>query len=98
MQGRAENAILDFAEQHAPDVQVTVTKPGAIDGPNREAVTNAMIQSLFKMFGHTPRVHVSELAAAMIDQCLTGITKDPLWSDELAEIGQRILRKEDYLA
>jgi hypothetical protein len=49
------------------------------------------------MFGHTPRVHVSELAAAMIDQCQHGITKDPLWSDELAEIGKRVLKEEDYL-
>jgi hypothetical protein len=88
---------LDFAKQHAPGVQVTVTKPGGIDGPNREAATNAVVKVLFDMFGHTPRVHVSELAAAMIDQCLNGITKDPLWSDDLANIGQRVLRKEDYL-
>lgn len=49
------------------------------------------------MFGYYPRVHVSELAVAMIDQCQNGITKDPLWSDELAEIGKRVLKKEDYL-
>lgn len=88
---------MDFAEQHAPDVQATVTKPGGIDGPNREAATDAMVKNLFNMFGYTPRVHVSELAAAMIDQCLNGITKDPLWSNELAEIGQGVLREEDYL-
>ncbi|KAE9369841.1 NAD(P)-binding protein [Stipitochalara longipes BDJ] len=97
MRGRVENEILQFSEQHAPDIQVAVTKPGAIDGPNREAVTNAMVKSLFDMLGHKPRVHVSELAAAMIDQCLHGITKDTLWSDDLAEIGQRVLRTEDYL-
>jgi len=57
-----------------------------------------MVKTLFDMYGHSPRVHVSELAAAMIDQCVNGITKDPLWSDDLAEIGKRVLRKEDYLA
>jgi hypothetical protein len=88
---------LDFGKQHAPSVQVTVTKPGTIDAPNREAATDAVINGLFKMFGHTPRVHVSELAAAMIDQCLNGITKDPLWSNDLAKIGQCALREEDYL-
>lgn len=76
---------------------MAITKPGAIDGPNREAVSNAMVKSLFEMLGHKPRVHVSELAAAMIDQCLNGITEDTLWSAELAEIGQRVLEKEDYL-
>jgi hypothetical protein len=56
-----------------------------------------MVKTLFDMFGHIIRVHVSELAAAMIDQCLNGITKDPLWSKDLAEIGQRVLHEEDYL-
>jgi hypothetical protein len=88
---------LDFAEQHCPDVQATVTKPGAIDSPGREAATDAMIAALFNMFGHTPKVHVSELAAGMIDQCLNGITKDPLWSNDFVEIGQHVLREEDYL-
>lgn len=30
---------------------------------------NAVVKGLFKMFGHTLRVHVSKLAAAMVDQC-----------------------------
>jgi hypothetical protein len=97
VQGRVENELLDFAKQHAPDVQVTVSKPGAIDGPAREAATNAMVQTLFDRFGHVSRAHVSELAAAMIDQCMNGITKDPLLSDDLVEIGQRVIREEDYL-
>jgi hypothetical protein len=96
--GRTENAILDFAKQQGSDnVQVAVTKPAAIDGPGRKATTDALIKRLFNMFGYAPRVHVSELAAAMVDQCLNGITKDPLGSDELAQIGQRVLREEDYL-
>jgi hypothetical protein len=89
---------LDFAHQQGRDnVQVTVTKPGAVDGPGRQAAADATAKALFDLFGHSPRVHVSELAAAMIDQCLNGITKDPLWGDELAQIGQRVLREEDYL-
>ena len=88
---------MDFANQHAPEVQVIVTKPGHIDGPNREGAMSAMFKDLVSMFGHAHTVHVSELAAAMIDQCLNGITKDPLSSSDLVEIGQRRLRKEDYL-
>ena len=55
-----------------------------------------MAQVLFNMFGHTPRVHVSELAAGMIEQCLKGITKDPLWSEDLVEIGKQVLCEDDY--
>ncbi len=80
-----------------PDIQVTVAKPGLIDGPNREPPSDAQVQMLFNMFGDTPTVHVSELAAAMIERCLNGITKDPLWARDLAEIGMTILQKEDYL-
>ncbi|QKX64642.1 uncharacterized protein TRUGW13939_11818 [Talaromyces rugulosus] len=99
MRGRTENALLEFANQTAPSnsVQVTVTKPGAIDSPGPKATPDAVVKALFNIFGHTPRVHVSELAAAVIDQCQHGITKDPLWSDELAEIGKRVLKEEDYL-
>ncbi|TVY82925.1 hypothetical protein LSUE1_G002265 [Lachnellula suecica] len=87
MRCRVENSILEFAEQHAPDVQATVTEPGAIDGPNREASMNDIVKLLFDMYGYTRRVHVSEPAAAMIDQCLNGITKDPLPRDGLRRLG-----------
>lgn len=46
-----------------------------------------MVKAMFTTFGRTPRVYVSELVAAMIDQCLNGVTKDPLWSSDLVEIG-----------
>lgn len=78
-------------------MQVAVTKPGAIDAPSIRETSDVMLKSLFNMFGYSPRVHVSELAAAMIDQCLNGITKDTLWSEDLAEIGKRLLKEEDYL-
>ena len=74
-----------------------MAKPGGIDAPDRPAI-NASMQKLYDSFSKpTPRVHVSELAAAMIDQCLNGITKDPLWASDLVEIGERVLKAEDYL-
>ena len=86
---------MDFARQHEPAIQVTVTKPGGIEGPGHPKSDAAT--SLFAQFGDTPWVHVSELAAAMIQQCLDGITKDPLWGKDLVEIGSRVLRTEDYV-
>lgn len=97
MQGRVENAILDFAKQHDDQgIEVTVAKPGGIESPGRDAIS-APFTTMLETFGHTPTVHLSELAAAMIDQCLHGITKDPLWGEDLVEIGQRALSPEDYL-
>jgi hypothetical protein len=43
--------------QHGPEVQVTVTKPGGIDAPNRQGMTDATMMSLFNTFGYVPRVH-----------------------------------------
>lgn len=98
MQGRVENAILDYAKQHqALGVEVTVAKPGGIEAPNRTAIISDAMKAMLDAFGHTPTVHLSELAAAMIDQSLNGISKDPLWGEDLVQIGQRVLRKEDYL-
>lgn len=74
-----------------------MTKPGGIEAPGHKAGTSAAMKKMLETFGHTPTVYLSELAAAMIDQCLNGVTKDPLWSEDLIEIGQRILHKEDYL-
>jgi hypothetical protein len=34
----------------------------------------------------------------MIHQCQDGITKDPLWGKDLADIGTRLLGAEDYAA
>lgn len=98
MQGRVENAILDFAKQHDDDhgVEVTVAKPAGIESPGRDAIA-PLFAAMLETFGHTPIVHLSELAAAMIEQCQHGITKDPLWGEDLVEIGQRALSPEDYL-
>lgn len=97
MQGRVENSILDFAKQHDDQgVEVTVANPGGIESPGRDAI-NAPFTTMLETFGHTPTVHLSELAAAMIDQCLHGITEGPLWGEDLVEIYQRALSPEDYL-
>ncbi|KAF7959682.1 hypothetical protein EAE96_001296 [Botrytis aclada] len=97
MRGRVGNAILQFAEQHTPDVQVAITKSGAIDGPGRAGVMNLMLKASFDMFGLMPRVHVSELAAVSIEMCLNGIEKETLWSGDLVEMAQALLVEEDYL-
>lgn len=95
VQGRVENTLLEFAEQHAPDIEVAVTKPGGIEGPDHPK--NEALTSTWAQFGPTPWVHVSELAAAMIEQTLSGISKDTLWGDDLQKIGSKVLKEEDYV-
>jgi len=91
VQGRTENAVLEFAKQHKPEVQVTIAKPGMIEGPGHPKSSFATAFLFF--IDEVPWIHVSEIAAAMVDQCVNGITKEPLWSKDLLEIGSRFLRK-----
>ena len=56
-----------------------------------------MMRNMVAMFGYFPKVHVSEIAAAMIDQCSHDITKEPLSNTDLEEMGKKLLKKEDYL-
>jgi hypothetical protein len=95
-QGRVENAVLDFGKQHAPAVEVAITKPGGIEGPGHPK--NKALTSVWAQFGPTPWVHVSELAAAMIEQGLSGIDNDTLWGDDLQKIGAKVLKAEDYVS
>jgi hypothetical protein len=94
-QGRVENAVLNLAKQHAPALEVAITKPGGIEGPNHPK--NPALTSIWAQFGPTPWVHVSELAAAMIEQGLGGVSNDTLWGDDLQKIGSKVLKAEDYV-
>ncbi|EHL02016.1 hypothetical protein M7I_1967 [Glarea lozoyensis 74030] len=85
-----------FAKQRSPDVQVTVVKPAAINGPNRDGIVGVLMSSVLSVFGSAPSIHVSELAVVMIDQCVSGITDDPLWPQELVGMGKKLITEEDY--
>lgn len=89
--------MIDFAAQHAPAVQATVAKAGFIDGPGREHMVETVWKGLVEKYGSYPRAHVSEVAAALIYQCLHDITKDPLDVGDLVRMGRELLREEDYL-
>ena len=95
IQGRVGNFVLDFAKQHAPDVEVAITKPGGIEGPGHPK--SAALTSIWSQFGEVPWVHVSELAAAMMEQGISGVTKDTLWGSDCQAIGSKLLRPEDYV-
>lgn len=87
--------MLDLAKQSTPDLGVAITKPGGIEGPGHPK--NAALTSVWAQFGPTPWVHVSELAAAMIEQALHGISVETLWGSDLQQIGSKVLQPEDYV-
>jgi hypothetical protein len=93
VQGRTENAVLEFAKQHEPDVQVTIAKPGMIEGHGHPK--SVLGTAVLSFIDDVPWIHVSEIAAGLVDQCVNGITKEPLWSKDLLEIGTRFLREEN---
>lgn len=88
-----ENAVLDFADKHAA-VEVAITKPGGIEGPGHPK--NVVLSSVWAQFGPTPWVHVSELAAAMIELGSSGVSQETLWEGDLQRIGSAVLKVGDY--
>lgn len=58
----------------------------------------AMLKILYECYGHASKVHVSELAAASIGMCLTGIaaTEVTFWSGDLVELRPGLIGKGDY--
>jgi len=89
MRGETENQILAFAASHPGQVDVTVAKPGLILQPG-----NAFhwVRSWLLWFvASLPSVGLNEISAAMLEQVVNGIEKDPLMNDDLVRIGQNIL-------
>ena len=73
VQGEVENQILAYASESNGRVEVQVTKPGLVDNPGR----NVVAQTLRGWTG-IPRVDVTELAAAELDQAIKGFEKEVL--------------------
>jgi len=43
--------------------------------------------------GIVPNVAIIEIAAAMLDQVITGFEKEPLQNDDLVRIGRALIQK-----
>ncbi|KAF2498210.1 hypothetical protein BU16DRAFT_579387 [Lophium mytilinum] len=90
MRGEVENQILAFASQSSGAVEAQVTKPGGIDGPGRALIVSAIAVASAAL-GVMPKVHVSEVAAAMLQQAEKGLEKDTLENADLVRLGQGVL-------
>ncbi|KAF2014064.1 NAD(P)-binding protein [Aaosphaeria arxii CBS 175.79] len=95
LRGRTEVEVLDFAADAVnAGVHVEVTKPSGIYGAGHPKIPG--LPKLLSHMPHDPYIHVSDIAAAMIDECINGFTKETLWPQDMTKIGQRVLKKEDY--
>lgn len=85
MRGETENQVLAFAAKHG--FEAGAAKPGLITdkGITKRAFATALYYTM-----NVPSVDVGECAAAMLEQTVGGIEKDPLLNDDLVEIAKRV--------
>lgn len=81
VQGEAESRILEFAEQSNGKVQSQVAKPGIIATPGR----------VLPNVPGLPKIELTDIAAALLDQVINGFEKDTLSNDDMIRIGQKAL-------
>lgn len=83
-----ENKVLAFAQERKDaGWEACVAKPGLINRPGTMATP--FISALGWVGGAT--VHVTECAAAMINQVLDGFENEPLTNADLVRLGQKEL-------
>ncbi|KAJ6512996.1 putative nucleoside-diphosphate-sugar epimerase [Mycena sanguinolenta] len=91
MRGETENRVLAFAAEHSSKgFEACVVKPGLI---TQDAASIARAEQLRATMG-VPSVTVEEVSAAMLQQVLGGIEKEPLMNEDLVRIGRKALEAE----
>ncbi|KAK3305261.1 uncharacterized protein B0T15DRAFT_531771 [Chaetomium strumarium] len=88
MRGEAEERILEYAQRSDGAVEACTAKPGLISGPGKPAT---LVTQVFTSVIGLPRIQVSEIAAALLDQVVSGFEKDTLRNEDLVRIGQKTL-------
>ncbi|KAK4110896.1 hypothetical protein N656DRAFT_790777 [Canariomyces notabilis] len=91
MRGEAEARILEYASKSNGTVEACIAKPGVINGPGKESTL--FKRAFFSLIG-VPKIHVSEISAALLSQVVNGFEKDTLMSEDLSRIGQKVLAEK----
>lgn len=85
--------VLDYAKASNGAVEASITKPGLIDAIDAPIATT-MFRAVLRTVVGLPRVHVSQIAAALIKQAVVGIEKETLINEDLVEIGGKALEEQ----
>lgn len=70
-------------------MEACVVKPGLVDGETGRIVRGLQTVGCYMI--NMPRVEVSDLAAALLQQVVEGFDSDALLNEDLVRIGQKAL-------
>jgi hypothetical protein len=79
-------------------VEIVCARPGGIEGPGHPFKPE--MGPIWKGLGLEDIhvwIHVSQLAAAMIELSMKGFMNDIMWPKELVELGGHVVSKDDYI-
>ncbi|PWY64731.1 hypothetical protein BO94DRAFT_629345 [Aspergillus sclerotioniger CBS 115572] len=95
MRGETELMVLDFPSKYK-DVEVCIAKPGAITNSNSwfRVVIGSMFSVLNLFTRAIPNVHLTEVAAALLNQAVQGFEQETLDNSDLVRIGQAELQSQ----
>ncbi|OBT92244.1 hypothetical protein VE01_09975 [Pseudogymnoascus verrucosus] len=89
LRGEVETRVLNYAKDSGSDVEACVVKPGLVDGETGRIVRGLQTVGCYMI--NMPRVEVSDLAAALLQQVVEGFDSDTLLYEDLVRIGQKAL-------
>ncbi|ORY12195.1 hypothetical protein BCR34DRAFT_600761 [Clohesyomyces aquaticus] len=96
LRGEAENQVLSLADKREGSTEAQIVKPGIIDGPGRGMLVRAALAATAAL-GGISKVHVSEIAACLLDQAINGFEKETLENADLIRIAKKNLKDDDYV-
>ncbi len=68
-----------------------MAKPGLIDARGRSGLVVGIAKTVLLPIDGVPKVQVSEIAAASINQVVKGFEKETLMNEDLVRIGTKVL-------
>ncbi|OBT80653.1 hypothetical protein VF21_00329 [Pseudogymnoascus sp. 05NY08] len=89
LRGEVETRVLNYAKEFGGAVESCVAKPKLVDGETGPIIR--ALQTVGCYIINMPRVEVSDLAAALLQQVVEGFDSDTLLNEDLIRIGQKSL-------
>jgi hypothetical protein len=97
-QGEAESYVVDYAKESRGTVEACVVRPGLIVAPGRTGLVMTALQTVGRTIISLPKLDVSEIAAALLDQAIKGFEKDTLLNEDLVRIGRNALAEQQQVS
>jgi hypothetical protein len=79
--------VIDYAKESKGAVEACIAKPGLIDAPGKWGLLQGMGITVFRTIIGLPKVELSQIAATLIEQAVSGVEKETLLNEDLVRIG-----------